>query len=43
MIEVAVATTPFLDLTFTGLGAIPRPEPWGSTSPGRGPMRRCGS
>jgi sugar/nucleoside kinase (ribokinase family) len=25
MIEVAVATTPFLDLTFTGLGAIPRP------------------
>jgi ribokinase len=25
MIDVAVATTPFLDLTFTGLDAIPRP------------------
>ena len=25
MIDVAIATTPFLDLTFTGLDAIPRP------------------
>jgi sugar/nucleoside kinase (ribokinase family) len=25
MIDVAIATTPFLDMTFTGLGAIPRP------------------